>query len=173
MKKALKVLNDVLQRANPVQIYQSGNRLSIFTARSTTLVLEVDRELWGEYLRTVEKPPLELKTGVKNYEEHLMRLNCASGVNSSEWNKMEEGELFAGKKIDIFVDEVGYPVTLNKTMIGIVLRKSEYVNISYRVKTIEGKLVLSIKKEFPPLQMRNKEVLPGTGFVLVTSWQLP
>lgn len=173
MKKALKVLNEVLQRAKPVQMYQSGNRLSIFTARSTTLVIEVDQDLWAEYLRTVETPPLELKSTVKNYEDHLMRLNCASGVNSSEWNNMEEGELFAGKKIDIFVNEAGYSVTLNKAMIGIVLKKSEYTNISYRVKEISGKLILSIKKEFPPLQMRNKEILPGTGFVLVTSWQLP
>lgn len=115
----------------------------------------------------------ELDPKSLSFDEDSMILNCAEEIYSDEWTPLSSDELFSGKRIEIQVNEVDYSIILNKSMIGINLKKSEFSNVSYRIKRIGSKQVLSIKKDFEPITYGpKKEILVGSGFALVRSFYI-
>lgn len=169
-KKRLKELQEIIKRANPVECVHLDNRIVIITSRAEPIVFDINGVLWDEYVKDPVIPIKELNPNDPQYSDHLSRFRCSENLDSKNWVEMNAGELFEGKKIDIMIEEREYPVTLNKDMLGMRLKKNEFVNISYRVAIIDKHLVLSLKKKWDDITDKNKNPIPNTSFTMIRNF---
>ena len=142
-KKLEKNITDLISRLSPVKAQYRNHQVLILTARSDSVVLCLEDLAWQVLVDTgIEM--IELDKSSPTFSIDSLKLTCAEDTESEDWIAMEAGELFEGKHIDIMIKGVDYPVTLDKKMIGVRLKKDEFVNISYRVKRFGDKQTLSL-----------------------------
>lgn len=150
--EAVNIFKDVMQRAS-LSNYVHINAIMLSENNKGNSILVIpESNLWLKLLEDVDLKDHIKEIDISNPQEHdkLELYQYAESLeNKSLWFDFNIEDLFKGKVIKIKVsDQYDYDVPINKNMIPIKLRKSEFNNISYRVFTGGNHIVLALKKKF-------------------------
>lgn len=150
--EALNIFKDAINRASLLSpfLYTNSTLLSENAIGKTTLLVP-ETNLWLKLLEDNDLKESIREIDISNPIEHdkLELYQYAEKIeDKSLWYDLNTDDLYAGKIIKIKIsDKYDYDVPINKNILPIKLKKSEFNNISYRI-FIRKHIVLAIKKKF-------------------------
>lgn len=147
---SLNYFKEIMKRAS-LSNYLYVNEIMISqNPKNQSIIIIPEHELW---LKIVDDE--EIKSQIKELDVNIPKereLNSltvyGSDLNSKEWIDLDIDSLFAGKIIKVSIHDFDYDVPINKNLIPLKLKKSEYNNITYRIFKNNNQLVLALKKTF-------------------------
>lgn len=164
---ALNILEDALVRAS-LSDYYYVNRITLSkNIKGNTILVVFDQNLWNDI---IDKPEFKDKLNELDLtkSENSLKINlCSYGedLTNEAWIDLDAETLYNGKIIKISIDGLEYDLSVNKNLIPLKLKKSEFNNISYRVFPPDVRTVLALKKRFDyPLE--------GYGFTIIRLFQI-
>lgn len=138
--KSIELFHSVIARMG-VDVLYEYNRMWLIQLEEYRCIVIPDNTLYDELMADVA-----FKEKIKPCDIENSRL--FSYTNATNWIPLNVSEEhFRGKEISIIIDGFNYDIPLNKDLMMVRLRKSEFTNISYQVYK-EKHLVLGIKKRF-------------------------
>ena len=138
--KSIELFHSVINRMN-VNVLYEYNRMWLIQLDEYRCIIIPDNTLYDE-LMTDDT----FKEKIKPCNVENSRL--FSYTNGTSWIPLDVSEEhFKGKEFNITIDGFNYDIPLNKDLMMVKLRKSEFTDISYQVYK-EKHLVLGIKKRF-------------------------
>ena len=138
--KSIELFHSVIARMG-VDVLYEYNRMWLIQLEEYRCIVIPDNTLYDELMTGVA-----FKEKIKPCDIENSRL--FSYTNATNWVPLDVSEEhFSGKEISIIIDGFNYDIPLNKDLMMVRLRKSEFTNISYQVYK-EKHLVLGIKKRF-------------------------
>lgn len=148
MEEAVKIFKDVMSRTSLSNYIYVNHTMISKTPKGRSVLILPDINLWKEIIIDEEIDKRELD--IKNPDEIKLQslFSYADNMESDEWINLDSELLFKGKIIKIRVNGFDYKISLNRDLIPLKLRKSEYYKISYRIFVSNDSFVLGIKKRF-------------------------
>nr|DAF30540.1 MAG TPA: hypothetical protein [Caudoviricetes sp.] len=138
--KSIELFHSVVARMG-VDVLYEYNRMWLIQLEEYRCIIIPDNTLYDELMADVA-----FKEKIKPCDIENSRL--FSYTNATNWIPLDVSEEhFKGKEFSIIIDGFSYDIPLNKDLMMVKLRKSEFTDISYQVYK-EKHLVLGIKKRF-------------------------
>jgi hypothetical protein len=164
MEDAINIFQDVMQRASLSDYFHVNRSLLSKNDKDNSIIILVDQTLWNEIINIPDINQHISEIDVKNSDDLNMVNMCTycSDPNNT-WIELNCDDLYSGKVIKIKVDNFEYDLSVNKALIPLKLKKSEFNNISYRI--FPDKMILALKKRF-------EYPLEDHGFSIVRLFQI-
>lgn len=142
LEDAINTFEDVMLRASLSDYFHVNRTLLSKNPKGNSVLVVVDQTLWNGIM---DKP--EIKDRIMEASQEDAKI-CAYGddLNSDAWIELNSDELYSGKIIKINIDNLEYDLSINKALIPLKLKKSEFNNISYRV--FPKDMILVLRKHF-------------------------
>ena len=152
----LKLFKDVIARTSGKPITETNfvyiNNIAVcnITIKNKTygLFISIDQNLW---LKILDDPEIKMsEIDISNPENTLMisKISMVSNITHSSWVDIDGTELFNGLIIKIRPENFDYDISLNKNLIPVKLKKSEYKDISYSIFSNNQSFMVAFRKEF-------------------------
>ena len=165
---ALKSFKEVMQRASLSSYYYVDNTIVSKNDSNNNILVIQDPLLWEKLIDDEEwKKENDLKeidptdqdgSGLSSWVEYVRDLK-------SNWLDIDvESDLHTGKIFKIKINSYEYKITINRDLMPMKLKKSEYEGISYKVFS-KPLHILGIKKRF-------EGVVEGYGFTIIRLFQI-
>lgn len=163
---ALNIFKDVMQRALLSNYVYVNSILVSKNSKGKSILIAPEKELWLKILEDedLKKSMKELDYGDPNDQEALPFFLYLNELKDLSWTELNSEEMFNGTTIKIKISEdFGYEHPINKTMLPIKLKKSEFKDIEYCVfkSNSSNNIILALRKrfEFP--------AIPEAGFSII------
>ena len=170
MESAIVSFKEVMLRASLSNYYYVGNTILSKNNNSNNILIIPDKELWDKLIEDEEwKTENKFKEpDVTNMEESSIPSWMEYGKDvTTDWFPIDvDAELYTGKVFKIKINGYEYKISVNRDLMPMKLKKSEYEGISYKVfhKPLQ---VLAIKKRFESLAE-----VEGSGFTIIRLFQI-
>ena len=142
IEDAINIFEDVMHRALLSDYLNVNRTLLSKNPKDHSIIIPVDQTLWNGIMdkseikdHITEAKPEDSKNAIYGGE-----------LNSKTWIELDVDDLYMGKIIKINIDDFDYPISVNKTLIPLKLKKAEFNNITYRV--FPDDMVLALQKRF-------------------------
>ena len=169
----VKIFKDVITRTSGKPItdikFVHVNKTALFsiTIKNKTygLFMNIDQGLWIKLLDDPEINMTELD--ISNPDNSLVssKISMVTNIDPNKWIAVNGTELFNGMIIKIRPDQYDYDISLNKNLLPVKLKKSEYTDIGYTVFENGVSFIVAFKKEF-------KFQIEDCGFSLIRLFQV-
>lgn len=161
-KDAIKYYDEVMTRAS-ASGYCFVNKKIICKSKSRSVLIIPDNLLWDELINRNQGELRELDLNNKDDfdKRHIFQFGEDLDLG---WIDIDPEVFSKGKIMKISYKNLEYDIPINKDLLPLKLRKSEWNNICYKI-FISPNLVLGIKKRFDfPLE--------NYGFTIMTLYQI-
>lgn len=149
--EALNIFKDVMQRASLSNYVHYNSKLVSENNKGNSILIIPESELWLKILEDndIKEHLKELDISDVKEREKLSLYQYMEDIDDNTvWFNIDIDELFKGKIIRIKVsDNHEYDIPINKNILPLKLKKSEFNEISYRVFRNKN-IILALKKKF-------------------------
>lgn len=147
---ALKYFKDVIQRASLTNYVHYNGKLISKNPKGKSILIIPEKELWVKIKEEsdISNNITELDINDKDYGNIISMFECMDNLDDNSWIDVDIDNLYKGNLLKVSIKDFEYQVPINKNMIPLKLKKSEFTDIKYKV-FIKPLLVLGIKKKFP------------------------
>jgi hypothetical protein len=145
-------------------VYFNVNGILLSKNKLDRIVIVVPDKLLLEGLiedKTINIEELTIDHQYFKYYNNLFKYG--EGIDSDDWISLQSDELYAGNTIDINIKDYECPIQINKDLLPIKLKKSEYENIFYRI--FMDPLIIGLRKDF-------KSINEGYSFSMLTLFRI-
>lgn len=142
LEDAINTFEDVMTRSSLSDYFHVNRTLLSKNPKDNSVLVVVDQILWNAI---IDKP--EIKDHMMEASQEDAKI-CAYGddLNNEAWIELDADELYSGKIIKVTIDKLEYDISINKALIPLKLKKSEFNNIRYRV--FPNDMILALQKRF-------------------------
>jgi hypothetical protein len=166
VEDAIKSFKEVMQRASLSDYYYVGNILLSKNTSNSKILVVPDQDLWVKLIDDEEFKPFLKEPDLTNPEESNIPAWMEYGKEiDTDWIPIDiSADLYTGKVFRITLNKYEYKIPINRDLMPMKLKKSEYEGVAYRVfyKPLQ---ILAIKKRF-------ENVLDGYGFTIIRLFQI-
>lgn len=168
VEDAIKFFKEVVTRASLSNYYYVGNILLSKNINGNNILIIPDQELWNKLIEDKDlKDEYNLKEpDITNPEESNLPSWVEYGRDlTTDWFPINiDADLYTGKVFRIKINDYEYKISINRDLMPMKLKKSEYEGVSYKVfhKPLR---ILAIKKRF-------ENVVEGYGFTIIRLFQI-
>ena len=146
IEDAASIFKDVVTRLALTDYFHINRVLFSKNDNGNTILLSLDQNLWNSI---IDDPDFKDKICeldiTKESSQPTLKICSYSDETTSTWVDLDCDLLYAGKVVKIKIDNLEYELSVNKNLIPLKLKKSEFNNISY---CVFPNMTLAIKKRF-------------------------
>ena len=159
LEDAINIFQDAMQRASLSDYINVNRTLLSKNNNDNSVIIIIDQTLWNALIEIPEIKNNVRELDITKSEESSMVPICTQCNDSSDsWIEIDCEELYSGKVIKIKVEGFEYDISINKALIPLKLKKSEFNNVSYRI--FPDTMTFALKKRFEyPLEDHGFEVI--------------
>ena len=168
IEDAIKYFKDIVTRASLSNYYYVDNIINCKNNSSNTILVIPDKLLWDKLTEDEDwKKENNFKEADVSKPDEANIASWAVYARSLEedWINIEtDADLSTGKLFKIKINDYEYKVSINRDLMPMKLKKSEYEGVSYKV-FLKPLHILAIKKRFD-------SAVTGCGFTVVRLFQI-
>lgn len=157
---AVNIFEDAMQRASLTDYFHVDKTLISKSPKDYTVLIVVDQALWNGL---IDNPEFKDKLRSTIDPDDIKLCAYSRGLDDNAWVELNAEELYSGKVIKLSIDNLEYELSVNKALIPLKLKKSEFNNIGYRV--FPDNMILALKKRF-------EYPIEDHGFTIIRIFQI-
>lgn len=173
MEDQIKIFKNVIFRASGKPISEIKfyfiNRILITNIeiknKKYYLIFNIELDLWKEISQDDEIHMSELDIKNIDNKDIIRKISIIINTNPDSWISIDAVDIYNGKVIKIRPDNYEYDISINKNLLPLKMKKSEYTDISYTIFNNGISLIFALKKEF-------KYPLENSGFSIMRLFQV-
>lgn len=164
VEQITKTFKDIITRTSGKEIsdvqFKFLNHIVItviqIKTKSFMLIIDINNGLWDQLIDDGTITMMEMDS---NDDKSLIDIvNTYNSISSTSWIELNSETLYNGGVIKIRPDDYEYDLALNKSLLPLKMRKSEFNNMQYALMKNSVSLIFTVKKKF------EFEDLPDYGF---------
>ena len=168
IEDAIKSFKEVMQRASLSNYYYVGNVIISKNNDGNTILVIPEQLLWDKLIED------ETWKTESNFREPDVTKPQEANLSSwaeygkdleADWFPIDiDADLYTGKVFKIKINGYEYKISINRDLMPMKLKKTEYEGVSYKV-FLKPLQVLAVKKKF-------EGVVDGGGFTIIRLFQI-
>lgn len=165
LEESIDIFKNVMERSS-LSDYLHVNRVLISkNQKDNSVLVTLDPVIWNNIIddNDFKNKIRELDLKNPDDEQYSKIYSYAIDVNNNDsWIELDCDKLYSGKIVKIKLDNFEYEISINKSLLPLKLRKSEFNNITYK---IFDDMTLALNKRF-------NYPIEGCGFNVIRIFQI-
>jgi hypothetical protein len=135
IENAINLFEEAMTRSSLSDYFHVNRTLLAKNNKDQSILIKVEQELWNAIIdkSSFKEHLTELDVSNPEHQDSIKLCSYSDDITNESWIDLNCEELYAGKVLKLTVDDLEYDLSVNKALIPLKLKKSEFTNITYRI----------------------------------------